>query len=126
MDGPPLALDFVQIDVWDWERMAKFYQEILGLQPIFLEPEHRYGWLLAGPVKLALRGVSKKPEGSFSRTSLQFKVPDIDNAITQLEAKGCVFHDKQLSGTEGWKVAYFRDPEGNSIAVYCQEERGKT
>jgi predicted enzyme related to lactoylglutathione lyase len=52
-------------------------------------------------------------------------VPNIDKAIAQLDAKGCVFHDKQRGGAEGWKAAYSRDPEGNSIAVYSQEERGR-
>ncbi len=115
------TLSIVTVDVSDWEGMVDFYQDVLGLNAIELEPEHRYGWLDAGTVVLAFRGVDEEQEKSGTGISLQFEVDDIDTAIKELEAAGAEFYDKQLEGEEGYRIAYFYDPEGNSLAVYHHE-----
>jgi predicted enzyme related to lactoylglutathione lyase len=99
--------------------MAKFYQDTLGLNPITLEPHHRYGWFDAGDIVIALQGSKSDEEVSKSTVTLQFEVDDIDESIALLEQRGCEFHDKQLETGEGYQVAHFCDPEGNEISVYA-------
>jgi predicted enzyme related to lactoylglutathione lyase len=116
------TLSIVTIDVSDWEGMVDFYQDVLGLNAIELEPEQRYGWLDAGTVVLAFRGVDDEQEGSGTSISLQFEVDDIEKAIEELEAAGAEFYDKQLDGgDEGYRIAHFYDPEGHALAIYNHE-----
>lgn len=113
-----LALSIVCIDVHDWQKMVAFYQNVLEFEPVVLEPHHRYGWLQCGPALLALRGVDDLAVSPASRISLQFEVADIESSINALEEEGCVFYEKQLETEEGYKIAYFHDPEGNALAIY--------
>ncbi len=117
-----LVPDILQIDVQDWSRMIAFYQETFGFAPLFLDAEHRYGWLQAGPITLALRGVEHFPEVENLRTALLFRVEHIDSMIGELEQRGCAFYDKQLQTGETYQIAYFRDPEGNSLAIYTDTD----
>ena len=119
------ALSIVTIDVWDWQGMVDFYQDALGLNAIELEPDERYGWLDAGSVVLAFRGVDEQVEQRGTGISLQFEVDDIERSIEELENSGCEFYDKQLEGEEGYRIAYFYDPEGNSLAVYHHEHEAE-
>lgn len=113
-----MTLDLVEIDVLDWTKMAKFYQEVVGLEPLFLEPEHRYGWFKSGDFKVALRGIKNESEGP-RRGALIFLVDNLRKRISEFEAQGITFHDKQLDTGEDYEVAYFRDPEGNSIGLWA-------
>ncbi len=88
------------------------------IKPLVLEPEHQYGWLDAGSLRLAIVGGSEPPSSENSRLSLQFEVKDLISEIAKLEHAGCLFFDKQLDTGEPYRMAQFRDPEGNPIALY--------
>ena len=113
-----MNLNLISLKVEDWNRMVTFYQEVIGLEPIVLEPEHRYGWLEAGTVRLSLMGKDGLAPAENSRLSLQFQVEDLLEAMKNLEMRGCVFFDKQLDTGEPYRMAQFHDPEGNAIAIY--------
>ncbi len=98
--------------------MVTFYREVIGLEPIVLQPEHRYGWLDAGGIRLSIFQKDVLEPAEHSRISLQFEVEDLFGEMKKLEAKGCVFFDRQLNTDEGYRMAQFRDPEGNAIALY--------
>lgn len=113
----PYSLSLVSLDVKDWPGMVVFYRDVLGLEAVELDPEHEYGWLRAGPITLALWGVSALPESPGTRVSLQFEVPSIEHAMQTLERAGCKFYLKRVDG-DSHKIAYCYDPEGNSLAVF--------
>ncbi len=113
-----MNLNLISLQVEDWDRMVTFYQEVIGLEPIVLEPDHRYGWLNAGGIMLSILEKKSLAPAENSRLSLQFQVEDLIETMKHLEAKGCVFFDKQLDTGEPYRMAQFRDPEGNRIAIY--------
>jgi predicted enzyme related to lactoylglutathione lyase len=118
-----LVAEFIQLDVSDWQTMATFYQEVLGFEPIVLEPDDHYGWLQSGPIKLALRGCATPREGQGSRFSLLFRVENVEQGIANLERAGCQFYDTQLAPAgHSYQVAYFSDPEGNALAIFSEPD----
>lgn len=113
-----MELNLINLKVRDWDGMIKFYQDIIGLEPAYLEPEDKYGQLDAGNIRLTLSSSGELPAQSGSRLSLQFQVADLPVEIARLESLGCEFFDKQLDTGEAYRMAQFRDPEGNAIAIY--------
>ena len=113
-----MNLNLISLKVNDWEQMVKFYQHVVGLEPIVLEPEHQYGWLDAEGVRLSILGTKDLAPAENARLSLQFEVHDLIEEMRKLEEMGCVFFDKQLDTGEPYRMAQFRDPEGNAIAIY--------
>jgi len=111
-----LELNLINLKVRDWDGMLKFYQDIIGLEPAYLEPEDKYGQLDAGNIRLSLSVGGELPTGS--RLTIQFQVEDLLAEIARLESLGCEFFDKQLATGEAYRMAQFRDPEGNAIAIY--------
>ncbi|SRR5258706_6661723 len=107
------------------ERTKKFYTEMLGLT---IAKESRGGILFqAGKgTKLYLykRGPSKA-----DHTLASFMVDDLEKTIDELSEKGVVFEHYDFPGLktdskgiavseeEGEKAAWFKDPDGNILAV---------
>ncbi|HEX5316388.1 MAG TPA: VOC family protein, partial [Candidatus Kapabacteria bacterium] len=92
----------------------------LDLAPITLQPEHRYGWLDAGSVRLGINGTHRVGRASSpdNRLSIEFEVKSLSEEMTRLEALGCEFFDVQNDEEDGYRMARFRDPEGNAIGIY--------
>ncbi|MFI5202654.1 MAG: VOC family protein [Candidatus Kapaibacterium sp.] len=112
-----MELNLINLNVSDWEGMVKWYQDVLGLTPLTLQPEHRYGWLDAGPVRLGINGTHEAVEPS-GRVAIQFEVKNLNEEMARLGALGCEFFDVQNDEEDGYRMASFRDPEGNAIAIY--------
>jgi predicted enzyme related to lactoylglutathione lyase len=119
-----LSVSAVQIDAKDWDSMVGFYQDVLGFRARYLEPHHRYGWLSAGAIDLAIRG-GHAAGSSSPRISLLLEVADIVSTMATLTERGCHFHDVQLDTGEDYRIAYFRDPEGNTLAIFDYAEAPK-
>jgi catechol-2,3-dioxygenase len=120
---PDLVLEVLQLEVNDWPTMVAFYHEVLGFEPLFLEPDQQYGWLQAGPLKVALRGGATRGEGLGTRSTLLFRVADVRRTMADLERSGCHFYDQQLTPTgHSYQVAYFSDPEGNALAIFSDPD----
>ena len=111
------------IAVTDIDRAKKFYGETLGLRVLSEGPEGvRYGstsdaWFLVYPSQFA---------GTSQSTSMTFEVPDLDATVRDLRDRGVALEDYDLPGlktvngiaeTEGERAAWFKDPDGNIIAV---------
>ncbi len=116
----PYSLSIVCLEVRDWPGMVVFYRDVLGLETVELDPESEYGWLRAGPITLALRGVSEPAAAQSTRISLQFEVPSVEHAVATLERAGCRFYIKRMDADDAYKIAYCYDPEGNALAVFEQ------
>ena len=110
-------VDFISVPVTDIERSKRFYGETLGLEmvddPGF--PEFQLGenvsMYLVDPTKIG-REFTGPHLGSIA-----LRVPDVEEARRELEAKGVEFAGETLD-TSVCHMAFFQDPDGNAIMLH--------
>jgi catechol 2,3-dioxygenase-like lactoylglutathione lyase family enzyme len=109
-------VDFVSFLTQDIERAKEFYVGTLGLE-IESEGESDMEFRL-GQVTLDVFDPSSIGE-PFAPTLAGFalRVPDVDAARAELEAKGVQF-DGETIATGVCKQAWFRDPDGNRLMLH--------
>jgi catechol 2,3-dioxygenase-like lactoylglutathione lyase family enzyme len=115
------------IPVSNLERGIAFYTEKLGLE---LEerneslPQNREARFKAGPTKFGI--YESVGAGQSRHTLASFEVEDIDATAADLRARGLTFEEYDLPGlkTENGiadigheKAAWFKDPDGNILAI---------
>ncbi len=110
------------IAVSDIDRAKKFYGEILGFK---IQDERADGvtyqtgntWFLVYPSQFA---------GTAKSTYMSLEVPDLDAAVKELLERGIVFEEYDMPGLktvegiaeiQGVRGAWFKDPDGNILAV---------
>lgn len=142
------GIHHTSINVTDLERSLKFYRDVLGFEPLF-EPEDVTG---SGFVKAAnLKGVAKfrythlkvgdgstlieliqffepKPGSNAQKvyetgtSHIEFRVRNIDEAKTSLEAKGLRFNTDPIrigdGPLKGRSYVYFSDPDGLMLGLF--------
>jgi predicted enzyme related to lactoylglutathione lyase len=110
------------IPVADVARARKFYEKTLGL-----EPKMEY----AGGVVYECGGTEvfmyPTPNAGTSKASQAFwQVADVEAEVAELKARGVVFEEYEMPGIKmknsiatggGAKTAWFKDTEGNILAV---------
>jgi predicted enzyme related to lactoylglutathione lyase len=105
----------------DVARARKFYEQQLGFTPA----QEKFGGVLyqfAGGTACFLYPT---PNAGSSKASQAFwQVDDIEREVAELKAKGVKFEDYDMPGmkdgiavTDGNKAAWFKDPEGNILAL---------
>ncbi len=115
-----LKIGLVEVEASDWERSLKFYRDVLGLEPLYLEKDHKWGQLKAGSITIGLNGNREAEYPSSPErapVTVCFEVEGIEGVIAELERRGVRFHRKQLE-EEGYKAAYFSDPDGNRLGIF--------
>ncbi len=114
----------------DLERARSFYAERLGLEPA----DERPGGLLyrCASGEFALFESTGASTGSF--TQMAWQVEDIEAAVEELRSRGVVFEEYDVPGLttvggiaevegqypskgSGERAAWFRDSEGNLLAI---------
>jgi catechol 2,3-dioxygenase-like lactoylglutathione lyase family enzyme len=115
----------------DLQRARAFYADKLGLEPA----EERPGGLLyrCASGEFALFETDGAPSGS--HTQMAWQVGDIEAVVAQLSARGVVFEEYGLpglttvggiaqvdgnypsKGSAGERAAWFKDSEGNLLAI---------
>ena len=115
----------------DLERARSFYADKLGLEP----SEERPGGLLyrCARGEFALFESAGAPSGE--HTQMAWEVEDIEAAVAELRSRGVVFEEYDVPGLEtvdgiaevsgnypskggvGERAAWFRDSEGNLVAI---------
>jgi methylmalonyl-CoA/ethylmalonyl-CoA epimerase len=116
------ALGQIALSASDADRAQAFYGDTLGLKFLF-----RYGDLVffdCAGVRLMIEGSNNVPAGR-DAVCLYYRVPDIDRAFTDLQARGVTFDDQphliaRLPDHELWMV-FFKDPDGNQIALMAEK-----
>jgi catechol 2,3-dioxygenase-like lactoylglutathione lyase family enzyme len=110
--------DFVGVPVTDRERAVTFYGETLGLRRNELAhpewPEFETGnvtILLNTPEQT---GVPFSP----SNTAIALRVPDVAEAMRELETKGVTFLFPEPYDSGVCHMAFFKDPDGNSLLLH--------
>ena len=113
------------IAVSDMEQARSFYEGKLGLAPGPMDEDAGVVYECGGGTSLL---VYHSPEhaGKATATVATWEVPDIEETVDELTAKGVVFERyEEFEGDErgihsvddAGRVAWFKDPEGNTIAV---------
>ena len=112
------------LPVKDMERARRFYDTLLGLQPVGGKPDGKFVYRCGG-TEIAL---FPKPEGTKAQhTALSFRVVNIADAIALLKSRGVAFADYDypdlktvghvcVLGSE--KAAWFEDTEGNVLCLH--------
>jgi predicted enzyme related to lactoylglutathione lyase len=114
---------FAYLPVKDLARARKFYEQVLGFQP---KAEQA-----GGVVYEFARGTAcfmyPTPNAGTSRASQAFwSVKDVDREIAELKTRGVVFEHYDMPGERspsgaitagGAKAAWFKDTEGNILAI---------
>jgi predicted enzyme related to lactoylglutathione lyase len=110
--------DFVSVPVTDMERAKRFYGETLGLPEIpghGAWPEFRLG----ANVSLYLldpTNIGQEFRGPHT-ASIALRVPDVEEARRELEAKGVAFAGDTFD-TGVCHMALFHDPDGNALMLH--------
>ena len=109
-------VDFVSFLTQDLKRAKQFYAETLGLE---LETEGESDMeFRAGQVTLDIFDPTSIGQAfAPSPAGLALRVPDVDAARVELEAKGIVF-DGETVTTSVCKQAWFKDPDGNALMLH--------
>jgi catechol 2,3-dioxygenase-like lactoylglutathione lyase family enzyme len=112
------------IAVRDLDRARKFYEEKLGLTA----KEEMGGEVLtvqSGRTPITI--YKSEFAGTNKATALDFPVKDIEGEVRELKDKGIFFEHYDLPGLqqqgdlhvaeEGFKIAWFKDPDGNILSL---------
>jgi predicted enzyme related to lactoylglutathione lyase len=114
---------YAYIPATDVGRARKFYEEKLGFKP---KREYAGGvvYEFAGGTRCFLYPT---PNAGTSKSSQAFwQVDDVEREVAELKARDVTFEEYELPGmktvnsiltAEGAKAAWFRDSEGNILAV---------
>ena len=109
-------VDFVSFLTRDIKRAKQFYAETLGLE-LESEGEHDMEFR-CGQVTLDIFDPSSIGQMfAPSPAGMAIRVPDVDAARAELEAKGVVF-DGETMVTSVCKQAWFKDPDGNALMLH--------
>ncbi len=107
-------------------RCREFYEKKLGLKVQRVENEG-IEFACGGNTSLYIYVRSEAPRAT--NTVASFKVPDLKAAVAGLRANGIKFEEYDLPGlktvnaiatTGDWSAAWFKDPDGNILAVGTQ------
>ena len=124
MDPLVRRLSQVSVNVHDVERATAFYRDRLGLRFLFAAGGLAF-FDLAG-VRLMLSR-PEKPEFDHPGSILYLDVADIAAAHREFVARGIHFEDEPhvvapLANSDLW-MAFFRDTEGNLLALQSEVAR---
>jgi catechol 2,3-dioxygenase-like lactoylglutathione lyase family enzyme len=109
----------------DYERAKAWYSDKLGLTPVEEEPGNQGAWYETGGAQFLV--YESGFAGTNQATSASFRTDDFDAAIAQLRASGVVLEEYDFEGfktvdgvlttPEGNRGAWFKDSEGNILAI---------
>src|SRR5262245_29153426 len=113
-------IDMVVFYVRDWQAMVDWYRAKLGLDAVFLQPEHEFavlGFPDGGPV-LHIVGDDRPIEGR-NRCVPNCAVDDFDATLAQFGATGVSILEVENDEEDGYRLARIADPEGNELNIYA-------
>jgi len=110
------------IPVSNLQRARKFYEETLGLKP-----GEQYGGGVIYRCGETEAFLYQTPNAGTSKASQAFwQVADVEAEVAELKARGVVFEEYDMPGIKmqnsiatggGAKTAWFKDSEGNIMAI---------
>ena len=124
------GLHQVALTTRDINRSSRFYRETLGLKQIAVLDPPGLAFFDVDGVRLSMM---QNLTGEPSSSVIYFRVADIDAAVAVLKQRAVdleqepelVFRDSKgqfgEAGEEEW-MAFFRDPDGNLLALTCRKK----
>jgi len=114
------TLGQILVPVTDVERSTAFYRDQLGMRFLYAFPG--IAFFDADGVRIYLARPEEPDFGG--RATLYFKVPDIQAAVSTLEARGVAFTARphvvhRDPAYELW-MAFTKDPDENNIGLMCE------
>ena len=109
------------IAVKDLDRARRFYEETLGLKT---EDAVEGEVLEVKSGDTVINVYRSEFAGTNKATALTFDVDDLENEVRELKGKGVFFEHYDMPGleqrgdiyiAEGFKTAWFKDPDGNIL-----------
>lgn len=118
-----MSIGQIDLAVRHLDRAVGFYRDQVGLRLIFASPNMAF--FDCGEVRLALvpHSLDLQPMNS----AIYFRVDEIEAAAADLKSRGVVFEREphlvaHMPGHDLW-MALFRDPEGNTVGLMCEQRR---
>ena len=135
------ALGEIALRVSDLERMERFYEEVVGLEPMKRFPKAAFFRIAEGHAghtqvfalfdrsdesrgpqihELTPEGVSSK-RSTLDHLAFEIDLAALESERTRLEGLGL---ETETTAHEwiGWRSLYFKDPEGNTVEFVCFDE----
>ena len=117
------GIEHVGILARDSEKLAEWYQQVLGWHAVWISETKPKAFFLASENGSMVEIIpSKKTEavplpelGDPGHRHLAISVDDFDKAYKVLQAQKVNFMEPPKEGAGGTKVVFFRDPEGNIL-----------
>ena len=112
------GVDFITVSTRDYDRAAEFYGSVLGL-PF----SKRWGEMPAGEFETGNLTIAVMQSESFgldfrnNTHPIEFHVDDFETAKSELESRGVEFEGQTLDSGVCCQ-AFFRDPDGNALAIH--------
>ena len=111
----------------DLEKARRFYEDTLGLRVSDEEMDGIMRLHLGSGAEVLV--YAKRDHAPATFTVLNFPVPDVEQAVDQLAARGVRFQhyenpptdDKGIMRSGGPLIAWFTDPAGNVFSVIQQD-----
>lgn len=126
-----MKVEHLGIYASDSERLSQWYREKLGLSVVRkLEKEGRPpiyflkgegGWEIEILPTSSLSRERALTDPGFSHVGLV--VEDFDKTAALLQSRGIPLHDVRDT-SNGWKIGYFEDPEGNHLEIVYRPRGG--
>ena len=113
MTEPIGRFSTLMISVKNMDEACTFYGTTMGLSLKFRDGDH-WAAFDAGGITLALAGASERTSDSIA---LNFKVPDVEQALAQILAGGGRLESEAITGGHERRAAV-RDCDGNLIHLY--------
>jgi catechol 2,3-dioxygenase-like lactoylglutathione lyase family enzyme len=112
----------IHVSVSDVDRAVAFYRDVLGVPFLFRVPGQPMAFFDCDGVRLYLG--APESEDFRSRVVLYFTVDDVDEAYDALKQRGLEFVDAphvvaRMEDVE-LRMAFFRDPDGNNLALMAE------
>ena len=111
-----MKLGYARIFVRDLDGMVEFYADTLGLPKSWHDAANGHAGFETGDCTLILEDAQGEAAGN-RFTALSFKVPDIKATHQRLQAAKVEFTQPPKEMPWGGTLAYFKDPEGNTLGM---------
>ncbi len=111
------------IAVKDIEAARKFYADVLGLKPLPAAEAQVLNYRSGESTVLVYKS---QFAGTNKATAATWQVDDVEMVVNQLKAKGVAFEHYDFPGVtrkgdvhiaKNFKTAWFKDPDGNILAI---------
>jgi len=117
----PTGVTVITVQVRDFNTATQWYQSVLGLTVLWVEPDEFC--MLAPPgssgpaLALATDHPDRIPASPGVGWTPTLTVDDFDATVTELQSRGVTFDADEEGAEEGYRLVRIRDPEGNPIGI---------